>query len=61
MENGNDRNVWEFERNIRFTNRLLVGSFTDIRFNQITRISYTTFNFCERLSMYLQMKNTHMR
>ena len=50
-------NVWAFERNMGFTNMLLLG-FS----KQRIYICYNTFKFLrERLTPYLQRKNTHMR
>ena len=60
--NMSDCGVWEFERNVRFTDRLLLGSFTQKLFTQITRISHNTFKFlCDMSGPYLQRRNTHMR
>ena len=57
-----DRSVWAFERNVGFTDRLLLGSFTEKMFKQRTRVCHNTFKFlCERLGPYLQKKNTRMR
>jgi hypothetical protein len=50
-----DRNVWTFERNVGFTDRLLLGFFSKKMFKQRTRICHNTFKFlCERLGSYLQ-------
>jgi len=52
-----DRSVWAFERNVGFTDRLLLGSFTEKMFKQRTRVCHNTFKFlCERLGPYLQKK-----
>ena len=53
-----DCSVWAFERNVGFTDRLLLGSFTEKKwFKQITRVRHNTFKFlCERLGLYLQKK-----
>ena len=57
-----DCSVWAFERNVGFTNRLLLGSYTHKIFKQRIRVCYNTFKFlCERLDPYLQKMNTHMR
>ena len=34
-----DRSVWAFERNVGFTDRLLLGSFTEKTFKQRTCVS----------------------
>jgi hypothetical protein len=57
-----DRSVWAFERNVGFTDRLLLGSFTEKMFKQRTCVCHKTFKFlCERLGPFLQKKNTPMR
>jgi hypothetical protein len=54
--------VWAFERNVGFTDKLLLDSFTKKMFKQRTRISHNAFKFlCERLGSYMHMDNTHMR
>jgi hypothetical protein len=50
-----DRSVWAFERNVGFTDRLLLASFTEKMLKQRTRVCHNTFKFlCERLGPYLQ-------
>ena len=57
-----DRSVWAFERNVGFAARLLLDYFMKKMFKQRTRVCHNTFMFiCERLGLYLQRKNTHMR
>ena len=57
-----NRSVWAFKRNVGFTDRLLLGSFTEKMFKQRTRVCHNTFKFlCEKLGPYLQRKNTQMR
>ena len=57
-----DRSVWAFERNVGFTDRLLLGSFMGKMFKQRTRVCHNTFQFlCKRLGLYLQRKNTRLR
>ena len=49
-----DRSVWAFERNVGFTDRLLLDSLTKKMFKQRTRVCHNTFKFlCERLGPYL--------
>ena len=60
--NMSDRSVCEFERNVRFIDKLLLGSFTKKRFKQKTRVSHNTLKFlCDKLCPYLQRNNTHVR
>jgi hypothetical protein len=52
-----DRSAWAFERNVGFTDRLLLGSFTEKMFKQRTRVYHNTFNFlCKRLGSYLHKR-----
>ena len=49
-----DRSVGAFERNVGFMDRLLLGSFTEKMFKQITRVCHNIFKFlCKRLGPYL--------
>jgi hypothetical protein len=58
----NYRSVWAFERNVGFTDRLLLGSLTEKMFKRKTRVCHNTFKFlCQRLGSYLQKKNIHMK
>ena len=57
-----DRSVYVFERNVGFTDRLLLRSLTKKMFKQRTHVCHNIFKFlCERLGPYLQKKNTRMR
>lgn len=64
--NMSHRSVWSFERNVGFTNRLLLlllGTFTKKMFKQRARVSHNSFNFFffyERFYMYAQRKNICM-
>ena len=52
-----DRSMWAFESNAGFTDRLLLGSFTEKMFKQRTYVYHNTFKFIwERLGPYLQKK-----
>ena len=54
-----DYSVWAFHRNVGFTVRILLGSFTK---NYSSKVCHNTFNFFyEKLDSYLQRKNTYMR
>ena len=51
-----------FEINVGFTDRLLLGTFTEKMLKQRTFVYHNTFKFiCERLGMYLHRNNTRMR
>ena len=57
-----DYSVWVFERNVGFTDKLLLGSFMLKLFKQKTCVCHNTFKFlCERLGPYLHGKSTRMR
>ena len=57
-----DHSVWAFERNVGFTNRLLLGFFMKKKFKPRTRVYHNTFkSLCERLGPYLQRNNIHIR
>ena len=43
-----DHNVWAFERNVGFTNRLLLDSFAKKMFKQKIRVCYNTSSFFVR-------------
>ena len=52
--NISDRNVWAYERNVGFTNRLLLGSFMDKMLKQIICVSHNAFMFIyKKLCAYL--------
>jgi hypothetical protein len=49
-----DCSVWKFERNVGFTDRLLLGSFMDKMFKQRISVCHNIFKLlCERLGSYL--------
>jgi hypothetical protein len=57
-----DCSMWSYERQIGFLDRFLLGSFIKRMFKQITCVSHAMFSFlCEKLGLYLQRQNTHMR
>jgi hypothetical protein len=54
--------IWSHTRQVGFTDRFLLGSFTQRMFKQRTRVSHGTFRFlCEKLDPFLKKKDTHMR
>jgi len=54
--------IWSYERQIGFLDRFLLGSFIERIFKQRTCVSHAMFCFfCEKLGLYLQRKNIHMR
>ena len=56
-----DHSVWAFERNVGFTDRLLLDTFTNKMFKQKTRVCYNTFKFlCEGIGLYLQRENCNV-
>lgn len=57
-----ERSIWSHARQVGFTDRFLLGSFTEKMFKQRTRISHGTFRFlCEKLGPFLKKKDTRMR
>ena len=57
-----DRDVWVVERNVGFTSRLLLDSFTEKMFKQRFCVCHNTlWFFCEKFGPYMQRKNTHTR
>ena len=43
-----DRSVWAFERNVGFTNKLLLGSFEERTFKQRTLVCHNIYKFFVR-------------
>lgn len=61
LERG-ERTIWSHVRQVGFTDRLLLGSFTEKMFKQRTRVCHGTFRFlCEKLGPFLGKKSTPMR
>ena len=57
-----DHSVHAIERNVGFTDRLLLGIFTLKMSKGRISVSHYTFRFiCNKLGSYLQRKNTHVR
>jgi hypothetical protein len=57
-----DCSMWSYENKIGFLDRFLLGSFIERIFKQRTCVSHAMFCFlCEKLGLYLQRQNTHMR
>jgi hypothetical protein len=57
-----EHSIWSHARQVGFTNRFLLGSFTERMFKQRTRVSHGTFRFlCKKLDPFLKKKDTRMK
>jgi hypothetical protein len=58
-----DHSVWAIERNVRFTDMLLLDFFhiINVQVKNLCWLQYIQGFFCERLDLYLWSKNIHMR
>ncbi len=55
-------NVWSYERQFDFMDKIMLGSFRGKLFKQIMLVSHVTVQFlCETLGPYVQRQKTYMK